>query len=433
MNSKAPTHPQSAADSSLSNPSRKNEFSLLAIGTTYRIASARQKLISLSDYFSVTCVTSELGEQRIFGRPIQEFNIPDKENAIRLFRLPEWPTNQGFTRIFFAGLERIVRSARFDIILVDAEPWGLYKWQSWYLVRRFQKTALFGEFTWENVERPGWRGAILSGFYFASARADDFLICGNAAAQKILLKHGASPGRVLVAPQHGVDISEFRPPSREEMQGARKEFGLPQNGFVVGFCGRLVPEKGVSDLVAAAAQLVVQFPDTHLALVGNGPLRAELTRNSAPWLHVIVGQPSSAIPRFMQSLDLFVLPSRPRFEPGHYWEEQFGHVLIEAMACGVATLGSSSGAIPEVISFPEAIFPHSDADALFRLLVKGRSEPGWRKQLAAQQRERVIRVYEHSAVSRTYADFFNKIMVERNGGVCLSASAAKDRKPLGQQ
>jgi glycosyltransferase involved in cell wall biosynthesis len=388
-------------------------LSLLAIGTTYRIAAARQKLISLSNYFDVTCVTSELGKQEIFGRPIREFETSHDEARLRLVRVPEWPRGCGFTKIFFRGLARVVRSARFDIVLVDAEPWALYKWQSWYLVRCFQKTALFGEFTWENVERPGWRGTILSGFYFASARADDFLICGNAAAQRILLKHGASPGRVLVAAQHGIDIKEFRPASAEEWQEARKAFGLPQNGFVIGFCGRLIPEKGISDLVAAAAKLVVQFPDIHLAMVGDGPLKNELVQKQASWLHVLAGQPSSAIARFMQSLDVFVLPSRPRFEPGCYWEEQFGHVLIEAMACGIATLGSSSGAIPEVIGFREAIFEHSNADALLRLLVKAHSEPAWREDLAAQQRERVTQVYEHGAVSRMYADFFARIRTEK--------------------
>src|SRR5262249_52358374 len=181
-------------------------------GTTHRIASARQKLISLSNYFNVTCVTLELGKQEIFGRPIREFETSHHEERLRLIRVPEWPRGRGFTKIFFRGLARVVRSARFDIVLVDAEPWGLYKWQSWYLVPRFQKTALFGEFTWENVERPGWCGAILSGFYFASAGADDFLVCGNVAARRILLKHGACSDRVLVAAQHGVDTREFRPP-----------------------------------------------------------------------------------------------------------------------------------------------------------------------------------------------------------------------------
>jgi len=47
----------------------------------------------------------------------------------------------------------------------------------------------------------------------------------------------------------------------------------------------------------------------------------------------------------MNSLDVLVLPSRSR----SFWKEQFGRVLIEAMACGVPVIGSSSGEIPNVI------------------------------------------------------------------------------------
>src|SRR5215831_19322981 len=146
MNATAPPVIRPAEDRSGPKRQGMRRLSLLAIGTTYRIASARQKLISLSNYFNVACVTSELGKQEIFGRPIREFETSHDEERLRLIRVPEWPRGRGFTKIFFRGLARVVRSARFDIVLVDAEPWGLYKWQSWYLVRRFQKTALFGEF-----------------------------------------------------------------------------------------------------------------------------------------------------------------------------------------------------------------------------------------------------------------------------------------------
>jgi hypothetical protein len=62
----------------------------------------------------------------------------------------------------------------------------------------------------------------------------------------------------------------------------------------------------------------------------------------------------------------------------------------------------------------QAIFEHSNSGALCRLLVKARSEPGWRQDLAARQRERVIQVYEHGAVSRTYANFFARIREKRS-------------------
>jgi glycosyltransferase involved in cell wall biosynthesis len=57
---------------------------------------------------------------------------------------------------------------------------------------------------------------------------------------------------------------------------------------------------------------------------------------------------SSAMPAFYRDLDLFVLPSRTT--PA--WKEQFGRVLIEAMACGVPVIGSDSGEIPHVIGAP---------------------------------------------------------------------------------
>ena len=70
--------------------------------------------------------------------------------------------------------------------------------------------------------------------------------------------------------------------------------------------------------------------------------------------------PSTEAPRYYREIDVLVLPSLTR--PN--WVEQFGRVLIEAMACGVAVVGSSSGEIPWVIGDAGVIFPEGDADAL---------------------------------------------------------------------
>ena len=70
----------------------------------------------------------------------------------------------------------------------------------------------------------------------------------------------------------------------------------------------------------------------------------------------------------------------------------------------------NSGAIPEVIGVPEAIFPHSDANALRQLLVKAIEDPPWRVALAKKQRQRVERNYSHEAVARSYTDFFLEML-----------------------
>ena len=111
----------------------------------------------------------------------------------------------------------------------------------------------------------------------------------------------------------------------------------------------------------------------------------------------------------MQSLDLFILPSKPVREPGHFWEEQFGHVLIEAMACGVPTIGSDSGAIPEVIGDQLGTFRHGSADSIYDKVLGLLEVPDALTGLRARQYERVIQFYSHQAVARIYANFLGSI------------------------
>jgi glycosyltransferase involved in cell wall biosynthesis len=388
------------------------KLALLAVGKTYITPFGRLKLAALAAHFEVTCVTPKLEKQTIFGRSAFDFEEPCQTEPISLVRLAEWPASQEFTRFFFRGLGGLLREKRFDIILVDAEPWALYKWQAWWLMKRYQPHALFGEFTFENLERPGLKGCVLSHFYRASARVDDFTISGNQASRRILLKWGASEKRNLVAAQNGVDINDFIPVLPEKKSQFRQLFHLSPDALIIGFCGRFMVEKGILDLIAAVREIRLDqtHENVHLALLGEGPLKSSITEECPPWLHVIVGQPSSVIPKFMQSVDLFVLPSKPSREGRRVWEEQFGHVLIEAMACGVPTLGSDSGAIPEVIGAPEAIFPHSDVNALRQLLLKAIEDPDWRVALGKKQRQRVETNYSHEAVARTYTDFFLEML-----------------------
>src|SRR5206468_8330796 len=115
-------------------------------------------------------------------RSIFDFDKPSRQEPISMVRLPEWPSSMNFTKFIYRGLGELLRKERFDVILVDAEPWAFYKWQAWWLTRRYQPGALFGEFTWENIERPGLKGWILSWIYRATVRADDFTISGNQAS-----------------------------------------------------------------------------------------------------------------------------------------------------------------------------------------------------------------------------------------------------------
>ena len=382
---------------------------LLMIGHTYATAFNRRKLNPLADYFDITCVTWPLEGSTLFGLPLADFEHADHEPRYKLLRLPVLPRNAGVTRYVHRGLAKILRGRFFDIVLVDSEPWSFIRWQVCGLARLIQPQAMFGEFTWENVVRPGLKGKVLSMIYRLAARTHDFSISGNQACRSILLRHGADAGANLVAAQLGVESVDFRPSDSGEKTRLRIQLGLPFDSFLIGFCGRFTPAKGLRELLAAVSTVIGLFPQrkVHLALLGHGEMNDELAALAAerPWLHLLTPRPHREVADFMRSLDLFVLPSKPVRSGPDLWEEQFGHVLIEAMASRVPTLGSSSGAIPEVIAMPEAIFTHSDAAALAQLMERWILDDSARERLAAVQYERTLGNYTHEALARTWGAF----------------------------
>jgi glycosyltransferase involved in cell wall biosynthesis len=83
------------------------------------------------------------------------------------------------------------------------------------------------------------------------------------------------------------------------------------------------------------------------------------------------------------------------------------------MAARVPTLGSSSGAIPEVIAMPEAVFTHSDTASLTQTMDRWIADDTARDQLAAAQQQRTLENYSHEALARTWAEFFLRQLANR--------------------
>lgn len=402
--------------------------SLLIIGHTYVTAFNRRKLNPLAGAFEITCVTWPLDDQMHFGSPLSDFEPDGHEAGCDLIRLPVSPRGAAPTGYFHYGLSRLLHQRTFDVVLVDAEPWALIRWQTWLLTRCIQPRALFGEFSWENVERPGLKGRVLALVYRLAARSHDFSISGNSAGRSIFLRHGAIPDTNLVAAQIGVEEADFCPATADEKIALRRDMALPESGFLCGFCGRLAAAKGLRELLTAIERLREKHPglDVQLALMGDGDMKGELTAHAARhrWLYVLPPRSHRGVASFMRSLDLFVLPSKPQVSSQGVWEEQFGHVLIEAMAAGVATLGSTSGAIPDVIAMPEAIFSHSDSAALTRILERWILDDAGRDTLSAAQRRRTLEHYTHEALARVWSTFLlQRLEAHRS-------SRAAHRQPL---
>ncbi|MGH7334338.1 MAG: glycosyltransferase [Candidatus Rokuibacteriota bacterium] len=174
--------------------------------------------------------------------------------------------------------------------------------------------------------------------------------------------------------------------------------------MTIGYVGRLVPEKGVDLLIDAAEPLDVQ-----LLIVGDGPERSSLERCVAAWppgKAVFTGAIAHhAVPDYLAALDALVLPSRSTIA----WAEQFGHVLIEAMAAGVPVVGSASAAIPEVVADAGLLFPEGDVEALRARLRMVLTDDGLRGSLIERGRARVARRYTHEVIVAAQRDVYERV------------------------
>ena len=282
---------------------------------------------------------------------------------------------------FYPGLGRVMRRVRPDLVHIDEEPYNLATAHALWLARRIGARSLF--FSWQNIERRYPLPFRLLERYVL--RHADYALVGNQESARVWRAKGYA-GPLAVVPQFGVDPETFCP-----------EPHLAGRGFVVGYVGRLVEQKGVDLLLEALAGLEGTW---RAYILGSGPAREALQAQARAlglagrvsfdeWL------PSAQMPAYYGQLDALVLPSRTR--PN--WKEQFGRVLVEAMACGVPVVGADSGEIPHVIGDAGLIFPEGQADALLDCLRQLLRDPDQRAELARRGRERVLAHYTQAQVA----------------------------------
>lgn len=305
--------------------------------------------------------------------------------------------NGHFHYHFYPRLAARMREVRPDVVHMDEEPYNLATWQAFWLARRHGARPLF--FTWQNLPRrypPPFRW-IERSCYAAAAGA----IAGNAEALDVLRQKGYG-GPAWVIPQVGVDPQIFY----------RRPAAPSALAFTVGFCGRLRPQKGVHLLIEAVAAL---GDGARLELLGWGQeeprLRALAAARGLGGRFIIHSAlPSERVPDFLSRLDVLALPSLTF--PN--WKEQFGRVLMEAMACEVPVVGSDSGEIAHVIGDAGLLFPEGDVAALTASLRRLRDDHALRRDLGWRGLTRVRARYTQEQIAAQTLAAYREVMGARS-------------------
>ena len=324
--------------------------------------------------------------------------------------------NGNFHLHFYPRLRRIVRRVRPDVFHIDEEPYNLATFQAMWLAQSVGARTVV--FTWQNLLRryPPPFGLMES---YVLKRADALLI-GNSEAAEVWKRKGYH-GPMHLLPQFGVDPSIYYRRERVSKRGKvsvfkhRNSSPPSQSALVIGYVGRLVEEKGIEILLHAVSKLAGPWS---LQILGDGPDRKRL-EYMAQWLGVAPRitfdhkMPSSHLPNYFSGLDVLVLPSLSR--PN--WKEQFGRVLIEAMACDVITIGARSGAIPEVIGDAGLTFAESDVEELQNQVQRLIDDISLRQELRQKGRRRVRNHYTQAAIAGNTVEVYRQILGETEPAV----------------
>ncbi|ESA34147.1 glycosyl transferase family 1 [Leptolyngbya sp. Heron Island J] len=336
---------------------------------------------------------------------------PRQEDSFRVVPIANLSQNNQGLLSFGWGLIELLKTFKPDIIQVEQGSKSLGYAELITLNRLLGNKAKNLFFTWWNL--PYEVKFPLSWLEAYNLRHTDGLVVGNQDGANILKDHGYQ-GPVRVMPQLGVDETLFCPKEQPQL---RQQLDISDDRFVVGFVGRFVPEKGLVTLLKALATLT-NLPWT-LVLLGRGPLKQDL-QNQAQTLGIaqrirwIESVPHDAVPDYINLMDSLVLPSETTYEfktlTSVGWKEQFGHVLIEAMACQVPVIGSDSGEIPYVIDDSGLVFPEGDHQALADRLSQLIQQPDIHQTLAKKGYARALQRYTNKALATELLAFYQELL-----------------------
>ena len=316
--------------------------------------------------------------------------------------VPSWGGTSNMTYVMDPiSIARLILRFRPTHVHIEEDPHSVVGFEAAVLATTLCPKAALSYFLWDNLNRtPSWPlGAIkraLTRFGMSRAR---LVVCGNRDAQRLLAAkgyHGASE----VIPQIGLDVL---PPADHGEGGVHR----PTSDTTIGFFGRMVEEKGVLDLLTALKGLIDRR--WRLIMAGDGPLRREIEDTWRPQFGdrmTLLGPLSHAeVQEHLLGVDVFVLPSYSI----PVWKEQFGITLVQAMFAGCACIGSTCGAIPDVLDGRGEVFPEHDVEALTAALRRLIDAPTERAQLGAAASEFAISRYSNEAIARTYLQAFEAI------------------------
>lgn len=317
---------------------------------------------------------------------------PADDEPISVYPRLAWPGIHGALFLqpaFLTLFERL----RPDLLYIIEEPFSLMGWFAAYWSQRCAPPVPYVLYTYQDLYK----------HYPQPFCAMERMTLGY--ASRVLAPHSLA-GRVVeqkgyqglwdVVPQ-SVNLERFQ---YQEPHAATL--------FTLGYVGRLVEEKGIDTLLWALSEMNASV---RLRLVGDGPAKSRLqvlARELGVDDQIVFmpPMPHESLEAFYHEIDALVLPSRTTDR----WQEQFGRVLIEAMACGTPVIGSDCGAIPEVIGEQGLVFAQNNSGQLAEQIELLANDQSLQRRFSLHGRVRVEQNFSAQKVARKLDQHFREVL-----------------------
>ena len=337
-----------------------------------------------------------------YGKVITPQRWPSFQGQI--IEIPVWFSGNIPLHIYRAWFGGLLQRLQPDLIYAHHEPYGAATFQL-YLANYLTLKRPIAFFTWQNLRK---------NYPFPFRYTEQFIyrhstlaFPGSQSAADVLHQKGFQ-GPCVILPA-GIDPALYAPDAGTELATNLRHH---PDEVLIGYLGRIVEEKGLHTLLFALKQLA-QDPDLkvpwRLLMVGSGNYENQFDQLAQDLglterISRLGFVPHTVAPQYLAAFDLLMIPSETR--PN--WKEQFGRVIIEAMACGTPVLGSTSGEIPHLIGATQGglTFTEADPDALAAQLKRLLTEPPLRQTLATQGRNNVYAHYTHQALAERFVAGF---------------------------
>lgn len=307
-----------------------------------------------------------------------------------------WPGYEN--RAFYTdGFGRVMRMVSPDIIICFEEPFSVFALQTLFLKKLYAPKAKLMFYSWDNLAK-GKNYAYRPRLFYrvveriVMKRADLLLTANSEGYSYFSNAYSTRVQRLYFG--INLDVPLDKMPSNQVSQ--IKLLGK----FVVGYVGRLLQMKGVDTLIKAVGSL---GNDISLVIVGSGPdeqrlkaiVKMERLQDRTVFIPAL---PSVEVRQLIANLDVLVLPSITTDK----WKEQFGRVLVEAMSLGVPVVGSSSGAIPEIIGEAGLVFYEGDAMDLAGKIELLHRDKSLHRRLSVLGKERALEFSAQTFANKMY-------------------------------